>query len=82
MKTITKQLEEKYGGKWKYIRNRFAGGRWFCKELDAMAYYVAHGGYDVNGEYVPPILQNIFVYGIGVPKRFVPKQSYKKLLNK
>ena len=65
-KPITKQLGEKYGGKWRHIPFQ---GMWICEELNLSAWYTADGGYDVNGEYQPisPIfrcLQGLHVYGL------------------
>jgi hypothetical protein len=80
-KTILKQLEEEFGGKWEYIRD-FPNGFWVCEELDASANYVANGGYDINGEYVPSMLLTMYVYGLGTPIRFIPEQSYVKWLKK
>lgn len=81
--TITKQLEEKFGGKWKYLRVGFPNGIWKSEEKNARAYYVATGGYDLNGEYVPSLFPILYVYGLGnPPKRFTPDQSYIKSLKK
>jgi hypothetical protein len=82
MKTIIKQLEEKFGGKWEFHRIHFGSGIWVSEDLDATANYVACGGYDINGEYIPPNLPTMYIYGIGDPKRFIPKQSYKKWMKK
>ena len=80
IKPIYKQLEEEFGGKWKYIRTVFGGGIWEQEGSDAYACYVATGGYDINGSYVEPTIHTMYVYGLGTPKRYVPTQSYKKFL--
>jgi len=76
-KPIVKQLSEKYGGVWFHIPFQ---GFWYCEELDLTAHYVADGGYDVNGNYVPTpaIFQKLYVYGLktGVEK-FWPKKKIK-----
>lgn len=83
MKSITKQLEEEFGGKWKYIRSNFPNGHWECEEKNAHAWYVADGGYDVNGCYMPSRFPPaMYVYGLGTPERFTPEQSYVKWLKK
>lgn len=81
-KSIIKQLEEQFGGKWEYIRDNFPNGTWHCKEKDVYAYYVATGGYDVNGEYMKPSILQMRVYGMGTPEEFIPEQSYNKYFNK
>jgi len=80
VKSIVKQLEEKYGGKWKYIP--FAS-MWVCDELNLMACYVAEGGYDMDGNYipVPEIFKRLTVYGIKPhPEKFYPETNKKHLL--
>lgn len=72
-KSIAKQLFERYGGKWTYIPFQ---STWVCDELDLMACYVAEGGYDINGNYmpVPKIFNRLTISGLktGVEK-FYPK---------
>lgn len=62
-KPITKQLSEKFGGKWRYIPFQ---SFWICDEMNAHAYYVAEGGYDMNGDYQesPIIFKRLTVYGL------------------
>ncbi len=70
-KSINKQLNEKFGGYWKYIPFQ---SMWICEELDAMACYIAEGGYDMNGDYipVPRIFKRLTIYGLnnGVQKMY------------
>jgi len=81
-KPIIRQLEEKYGGKWGYIRD-FPNGTWECEKKGLTAHYVANGGYDMNGNYVQPMISTMYVYGLeNGPERFVPSQSYDKFFNK
>ncbi len=68
-KSITKQLEEKYGGKWKYSRSSHI---WYCDELEMIAHYVYQGGYDIDGDMIEnnitkklSSLDTIQVYGNG-----------------
>lgn len=63
-KSVINRLREKYPGEWKYI----PGSRiWVCEELKMSAFYVADGGYDVNGNYMPPLFKTPpRVYGNGV----------------
>jgi len=60
---ITHQLKNKFGGSWKYIPFQ---SMWVCDELNYLAYYVAEGGYDMNGNYipVPKIFSRLTVYGL------------------
>lgn len=62
-KAINKQLNESFGGYWKYIPFQ---SMWVCDEFDAIAYYVAEGGYDMNGDYtpVPFSFSRLTVYGL------------------
>jgi len=62
-KPINKQLSDKFGGYWKHIPFQ---GMWICDELDAHACYVADGGYDINGNYipVPSMFQRLTIYGL------------------
>lgn len=76
---IVRQLEEKYGGEWKYIR---WSGTWECEELDMHACYVVEG-YDMNGNPVssPLSFKPLRIYGNGkrgeafFPKRMVLKKK-------
>jgi len=71
-KPITKQLAKKFGGNWKYVPFQSI---WICKEFDALACYVAEGGYDMDGNYipVPDVFKRLTIYGLeGGPKRLYP----------
>lgn len=60
---IVKQLNKKFGGKWKYVPFQSI---WLLENSDAMACYVADGGYDMDGNYqpVPHIFKKLTIYGL------------------
>ena len=62
MKPIVRQLEEKYGGNWKY--HPFMG--WECEQLNMLAHYT-NEGYDMEGNPLssPLSFKPIRVYGNG-----------------
>ena len=68
-KSIVKQLEEKYGRKWKH--HPFSGV-WVCEELDLIVVDHYHGGYDVNGLplYEKPPFEYLNVSGLDIEEKF------------
>ena len=62
-KPITKQLSNKFGGEWKYTPFQSI---WSCDEMRLTAYYVAEGGYDMDGNYKPvhKAFRRITIFGL------------------
>jgi len=73
IKSIVKQLEEHYGGKWIYHNFK---GLWTCDNPRLTAMYMSEGGYDTDGNYIPTlsIFSRLTIYGTKpYPEKFYPK---------